>query len=92
MSGKNCQHFFQSSDWDMHSKTLEREILDTVTDFLHSRNVDTSEIKERQTTILNHGIVVQGGKLQANAVAVGKSAKANVFSKLKARARPAAAK
>jgi hypothetical protein len=51
------------------------QILDTIVDFLDSRNVDTSEIKERRTTILNNGVIMSGGSIQAQSVAVGRDAK-----------------
>lgn len=52
-------------------KAIERRILDTITEFLEARNIDTSDIKERRTTILNHGVIITGGSIQAEALAVG---------------------
>jgi hypothetical protein len=59
----------------MYLKILEHKILDTIVDFLDSRDVDTSDIKERRTTILNNGVIMSGGSIQAQNVAVGRGAK-----------------
>ncbi len=44
---------------------LERSILDSTIDFLEAKNVDTSDLKERKTTILNSGVIVSGGSIEA---------------------------
>lgn len=65
------QQYFQKLDEEMYFKAIERRILDTITEFLEARNIDTSDIKERRTTILNHGVIITGGSIQAEALAVG---------------------
>jgi hypothetical protein len=69
-------HYFQKADGDFYGKLLERSILDRIVTFLNEHQVDTSEIKERQTMILNSGIIVQGGDLKAESLAVGAGARA----------------
>ena len=69
-------HYFQKADATMINQMLEGQILNTIVDFLDEHNVDTSEIKERRTTILNSGIIVHGGDVNAQALAVGQQATA----------------
>jgi hypothetical protein len=67
-------HYFQKIDGDFYIKVLEREILDEIVNFLEDHNIDTYDIKERQTTILNSGIIVHGGDVKAESLAVGAGA------------------
>ena len=69
-------HYFQKLDGDFYNKVLEREILDAIITYLDDHNIDTSELKERQSTILNSGIIVQGGDVKAESLAVGTGAQA----------------
>jgi hypothetical protein len=69
-------HYFQKMDGDLYSKLFEHEVLDSLVEFLNAHGVDTSELKERQTTILNNGVMVQGGDVNAESLAVGAGAKA----------------
>jgi hypothetical protein len=72
----NYAHYFQKLDRQMYVKLVEQQILDAVVTFLDSHNIDTSELKERQTTILNNGVMVSGGTIQAQSFAVGSGARA----------------
>jgi hypothetical protein len=76
LSSGEFAHYFQKADGDFYSKMLERAILDRIIAFLNEHQVDTSELKERQTMILNSGIIVQGGDLRAESLAVGTGAQA----------------
>ena len=69
-------HYFQKLDSVFYSNVLEREILSSIVDFLDAHDIDTSELKERQSTILNSGIIVQGGDVKAESLAVGSGAQA----------------
>ncbi len=75
-SSSEFRVFFQKLDRDMHFKIIERQLLDLIVDFLDEHNIDTSDLKERQTTILNNGVIVSGGMIKAKSLAVGKGAKA----------------
>lgn len=88
MAGKEYDSYFQSMDQQMYEKALERQILDAIVDFLAAHDIDVSDIRERQTTILNHGIMIQSGNVRAGALAVGSGARAGMKA---ARAQPAAA-
>ncbi len=76
LNGPWFVHYFQKLDKEMYAKILEREILDAIIEFLDDHNIDTSEFKERETTILNSGIIVQGGNVEAQSLAVGAGAQA----------------
>jgi hypothetical protein len=76
LSNSRYDHYFQRLDQEMYVKTIEREILVTIVKFLDAHNIDTSELKERQTTIINSGIIVRNGNIKAESVAVGAGARA----------------
>lgn len=70
--------YFQKSDTTLFQQTLDREILDTVVDFLVDKGIDVSRLREQQTAILNNGIVITGGNFKAQNIAIGKQAKVAV--------------
>ncbi|HEY2116673.1 MAG TPA: hypothetical protein VGJ51_16375, partial [Candidatus Angelobacter sp.] len=77
------RRYFQKLDKEMSVKILERQIFDTIVHFLDAKGVDTSDLKERQTTLLNNGLVVSGsGTIQAESLAVGAGSQA-LASKVK---------
>lgn len=77
--------YFQKLDREMHSKVLQQQLLDVMVRFLDAHNVDTSQIKDRGSHILNNGVIVSGGTISAESLAVGEGAQANV-SKRRGRA------
>ena len=81
-------HYFQKLDGDFYSKVLEREILASIVSFLDEHDIDTSELKERQSTILNSGIIVQGGDVKAESLAVGTGAQAVRVSQSQKESKP----
>jgi hypothetical protein len=76
VSSQRFVHYFQRLDREMYVKIIEREMLDTIVEFLDDHNIDTSDIKQRQTMIMNQGLIVQGGDVQAQSLAVGAGAQA----------------
>lgn len=68
------QHF-QKLDKERYFKTIEKRLFNLIGDFLDSKNIDSSEFKEREATILNHGVIVTGGNLISENLAVGKDSK-----------------
>ncbi|MBS1853720.1 MAG: twin-arginine translocase TatA/TatE family subunit [Acidobacteria bacterium] len=76
LSSDSFVHYFQKLDGDFYSKMLERAILDEIVAFLEDHHIDTSDIRERQNVILNSGIIVQGGDVKAESLAVGTGAQA----------------
>jgi len=71
-------HYFQKLDQEVYVKVLEKQIIEGINNFLDEHNVDTSDIREQQRVILNAGVIVQGGNVQAGAIAVGSRAQASV--------------
>lgn len=70
---KFTQHF-QQLDKEMYVKMIEKQIFNVIEAFLSSKNIDTSEFKERETKILNNGVIVSGGNVKADNIAVGEKA------------------
>jgi hypothetical protein len=68
--------YFQKADGDFYTKMLEQTILDSIIGFLDEHHIDTSGLRERQTMILNSGIIVHGGDVKAESLAVGVGAQA----------------
>ncbi|MDF9800553.1 hypothetical protein OKW21_005816 [Catalinimonas alkaloidigena] len=75
ISSKLYYQLFQKLDKEMYHKIIEKRILNTINDFLEKKNIELKEFKERQTNILNHGVIVTGGNLNTQNLAIGKKAK-----------------
>jgi hypothetical protein len=84
-------HYFEKSDRDLYLTTIEKQLLDSILAFLESKNVDTSDLKEERTYIINSGLIVHGG-LQTSALAVGEQAQAMAGKKPKAKGTKAGGK
>lgn len=69
------RRYFQKLDKEMYLKVLEKNILDSILTFLEENNVDVSELKQRQAMILNNGVIVSGGSMTTENIAVGEGAK-----------------
>lgn len=63
----------------MHKKIIQQQTLDVIVAFLDDHVIDTSEIKARGTHILNNGVIVSGGVINAEGLAVGEGAKTNLW-------------
>jgi hypothetical protein len=70
--------YFQKLDKEMHTKIVQQQMLDVLISFLDDHGIDTSEIKDRGTHILNNGVIVSGGMISAEGLAVGQGAQASV--------------
>lgn len=88
-SSGQYHRYFQRLDKEMYAKLLERRVLSLILEFLDDHDVDTSELVERQSVILNSGVMVSGGTLQADNLAVGERAVA-MASRLGQAVRPGA--
>jgi hypothetical protein len=88
-SSNRYHRYFQRLDKEMYAKVLERRVFTLLVEFLDHHDVDTSELVERQSTILNNGVMVSGGTLQADSLAVGERAVAMV-NRLSQAVRPGA--
>jgi hypothetical protein len=78
-AGTEWRVYFQKLDKEMHHKILQQQLLDGLVDFLDAHGVDTSDIKERGQHILNNGVIVSGGSINAQGLAVGEGAQAKVM-------------
>lgn len=78
---KEYNRYFQKLDKEMYLKSIERRIIDGLSKFLDSKNIDTSDFKETRSTILNHGVMVSGGSIQSQNLTVGEQAK-SIFSNI----------
>ena len=76
LSSERFLHYFQKIDSDFYGKVFDRVLLDGICAFLEAHDIDTSDLKERQNVILNSGIIVQGGDVRAESLAVGAGARA----------------
>lgn len=77
--------YFQQLDKERHGKTIEQCVIDAIVEFLTAHNVDTSDIRDRRSTILNNGVIVSGGNINAESLAVGSGARA-MLSRLRSKA------
>jgi hypothetical protein len=82
-SGEEWRVYFQKLDKEMYHKILQQQLLDCLVDFLDDHGVDTSEIKERTTHILNNGVIVSGGSITTEGLAVGEGARTKVVNATK---------
>ncbi|MGC2165856.1 MAG: hypothetical protein WA632_07570 [Gallionella sp.] len=84
-SSNNFQTYFQMLDRDMAEKTCQHIIVNSMVDFLSARGIATDDIKERRTQIFNSGVIVSGGTVNAQQLAVGAGAsvRSKIASKLK---------
>jgi hypothetical protein len=73
--------YFQQLDRDMHLKTIEICIIDAIVAYLDELGIDTSDIRERRTAILNTGVMITGGTVNSESVVAGAGAK-SVISRI----------
>jgi len=74
-------HYFQKLDELMYFKLIQKQIFESIVTFLDARGIDTSELKERQGAVLNNGVIITGGEIKAQNLAVGARARAGQFLK-----------
>jgi hypothetical protein len=81
-TSNNWRIYFQKLDKEMHAKIIQQQLLDVFVDFLDDHGIDTSEIKNRGTHILNNGVIVSGGSVSAQGLAVGAGAQTNLLGRV----------
>jgi hypothetical protein len=85
-------HYFQKLDYERYVKTLDQTILDTIADFLDVNDIDTTLFNGARNNIINNGVIMQGGVMNANALAVGVDAQVktegNWVAQVRARVAP----
>lgn len=65
------QRYFQMLDKDRGYKISQAVTIAAIVDYLDSKGVSTEDIKQRQATIINSGVMVMGGTVNSNQMAVG---------------------
>lgn len=70
----DLQNFNQDQDFNMYMKIIEKRLLDNIESFLSSKGIDTKEFSERETNILNNGVMISGGSIEAQNLVVGNKA------------------
>lgn len=73
--------YFQQLDRDMHLKTVEQCMIDAIVTYLEERGIDTSDIRERRHAILNNGVFISGGVVNAESLTAGAGAR-SIISKV----------
>lgn len=68
-------HYFQVMDRLRAERSFTGRILRECIDYLDECGVDTSELREQRNAIINQGVIVQGGNINATNVAAGVGAK-----------------
>ncbi len=70
------QHF-QKLDKERYFRMIEKRLFNQIGEFLVNKNIDAAEFKERETSIINQGVIVTGGNINSENIAVGKGSKLN---------------
>jgi hypothetical protein len=67
--------YFQRMDRRVAETAFNSRIVRTFIDCLDECGIDTSELREQRMTLLNQGILIQGGEINADNIATGVGAK-----------------
>ncbi|GAA0942809.1 hypothetical protein GCM10009554_35670 [Kribbella koreensis] len=78
------QRYFQKLDHAWYTKVIDKRLFQSLTEFLEAKGIDTAELTQRQTMVLNNGVYVAGGgSVTAGSIAAGPGARAtSVISKV----------
>jgi hypothetical protein len=76
MMDDSFAHFYQKSDVDGLVKAVDVLILEELATSLEEQGIDVADLRNKETTIYNSGILVQSGDVTAQALAVGQGASA----------------
>lgn len=73
-------HYFQKVDLDDAIKSLDKIVLEILASSLEECGIDVTDLRNKEMTIYNSGILVNGGDVNAEALAVGQGAAASKTS------------
>lgn len=76
MMDEKFDHYSQKADLDFAVKAFDQTIVELIYRYMEERGVDVSDLRNKVMTIYNSGIMVQGGDVTAQAMAVGQGASA----------------
>ncbi|NJM73317.1 MAG: hypothetical protein HC862_26100 [Scytonema sp. RU_4_4] len=69
--------YFQNLDTQMYYKIINQQIIDSLCEFLESKNIDISDLKEKSKVIFNSGVIVSGSSsINTQNLAVGDQSQA----------------
>jgi hypothetical protein len=85
-SSSRYRQLFQRLDKEMYVKIIERQVLESIIDFLDRKNIDTTDLQEQRTMLANSGFIIPGGAINTEALTVGEQAKFS-FNRMKRLAR-----
>jgi hypothetical protein len=68
--------FFQSQDKEMLRKSMDTRMLNSLLGFLKAHKIDVGDLESSKQQIFNSGVIVSGGTLKADTLAVGDRASA----------------
>jgi hypothetical protein len=73
--------YFQHLDQEMYVKAIERRIIDSLLEFLESKNIDISDFKDVKSTIINHGIMLSDqAYINSKEKVIGKKEVTSIFN------------
>ncbi|MCX6077492.1 MAG: hypothetical protein NTW78_11505 [Campylobacterales bacterium] len=81
ISDVSLNTFYNIMDEQQLSKQIEKSFFIHLVKFLDSKNIDTFELTQQETTIINHGLIMSGGEFKAENMALGK--KSSIFGSKK---------
>jgi hypothetical protein len=74
IASPNYKNYFSAQDIIMIRDIIEKTMIYSIADLLQSKGIDSSFLREDLISFVNQGIMMYGGKLEAEQVAVGKGA------------------
>lgn len=66
--------YFQRRDAERYAELINAQVLDGLAETLEAHGIDTSSLEEKRTVIQNAGVIMTGGTIKAQALAVGRQA------------------
>lgn len=87
LSSLSYERYFQKVDKDIAHKLLTSEFLTSLQDYLSTKNISIDQFSATTTKIVNEGVIISGGEIKAESIAVGKGSKIlkNAFNTGKSR-------
>lgn len=78
IASPNYKNYFGAQDIIMIQNSIEQTIIHSIADLLDTKGIDSSFLREDLLTFVNQGIMMYGGELKAESLAVGKGAQATI--------------
>jgi hypothetical protein len=72
---RDYKNYYSAQDIIMIQNSIEQTVINSIADLLDAKGIDSSILREDVMTFVNQGIMMFGGKLQAENIAVGASSK-----------------